>query len=383
MTPITQDTQPVRPSQADLQALLHEKMRSAIRVLFVQLLEEEVTAFVGASEYQRTPGRRDQRNGTYTRALETTVGRLEALPVPRTRKGFKSQLFERYHRRQATLDTWIADMFVAGASTLQVGALVETLTGTKPSPSTVSRVFHSLEDEFTAWKTRPLAEQYAYLFVDGTYFTVIYNGEGVKMPIIAAVGIRPSGEREVLAFSTGEHENQKAWEDLFDDLKRRGVKEVGLCISDGGAAPLAALAVKFAQTQRQRCIWHKMENILSYIPKSQQAQVEPELKAIFYQESRTQADQLAAAFREKYADVYPTALECMARDWEACLTFYAFPRAHWKTIRTNNVMERLFNEVKKRYHKMAAAFRGETSCLLMFFAVIRSMKFRKISMPAK
>ena len=99
MTPDTQDTQPVPPSQADFQALLHEKMRSAIRVMFVTLLEEEVTAFVGADVYQRTPTRRDQRNGTYPRDLTTTVGRLEALPVPRTRKGFKTQLFERYHRR--------------------------------------------------------------------------------------------------------------------------------------------------------------------------------------------------------------------------------------------------------------------------------------------
>jgi putative transposase len=386
MTLHTQDTQPDRPSQAEFQALLHEKIRSAIRMVFISLLEEEVTAVVGATPYQRTPTRRDQRNGTYPRDLDTTAGRIEALPVPRTRKGFKSQLFERYHRRQAELDAGLAEMFIAGASQVQVGAVVETLTGTKPSPSTVSRVFHSLEDEFQAWKTRPLVAHYRYLFADGTYFTVIYNGEGVKMPIIAVVGIRLTGEREVLAFRVGEHENHQAWEDLFEELKQRGVKAVDLCISDGGAALLAALEVKFSQTQRQRCIWHKLDNILSYVPESQRAALEPELKAIFYQDSREQAEQLAAAFRGKYATVYPTALECMARDWEACLTFYAFPRAHWKTIRTNNVMERLFNEVKKRYHKMATAFRGEASCLLMFYAVIRGMKFRKITpegVPAK
>jgi transposase-like protein len=383
MTLHTQDTQPEHPSQADFQTLLHQKMRLAIRTMLIDLLEEEVTGFVGASAYERTATRRDQRNGTYERALDTTAGRIEALPVPRTRKGFKTQLFECYHRRQAELDAGIANMFIAGASTAQVGSVVETLTGTRPSPATVSRVFHSLEGEFQAWKKRRLAEHYAYLFVDGTYFSVIYQAEGVKMPIIAAVGISISGEREVLAFSTGERENQKAWEDLFDDLKNRGVKQVDLCISDGGKATLAALELKFPSSQRQRCIWHKLENILSYVPISQQAALEPELKAIFYQESRAQAEQLAAAFREKYATVYPTALDCMARDWDACLTFYAFPRAHWKTIRTNNVMERLFNEVKKRYHKMATAFRGETSCLLMFFAVIRGMNFRKLTMSTK
>jgi len=131
--------------------------------------------------------------------------------------------------------------------------------------------------------------------------------------------------------------------------------------------------------KRQRCIWHKLDNILSDAPDGQRAALEPELKAIFYQDSREQAEQLAAAFHEKYATVYPTAVECMDRDWEACLTFYAFPDAHGQTNRTNNVMERLFNEVKKRYHKMAAAFRGETSCLLMFFAVIRGIKFRTLT----
>lgn len=119
------------------------------------------------------------------------------------------------------------------------------------------------------------------------------------------------------------------------------------------------------------------------LPDKQRDQVEPELKAIFYQDNRQQADQVVAAFCEKYAQVYPSAVACLKRDLDACLTFYAFPKAHWKTIRTTNVIERLFNEVKRRSHKMAAAFRNEGSCLLMFFAVVRSLKFRRISMPTK
>ena len=128
---------------------------------------------------------------------------------------------------------------------------------------------------------------------------------------------------------------------------------------------------------------NKMENVLGYIPTSQQKEIKPELKAIFYQDSREQADQEVMAFIEKYSKTYPTAIECLKRDLEACLTFYAFPQAHWKTIRTTNVIERLFGEVKKRSHKMATAFRNEDSCLLMFYAVIRGLKFRRISMPAK
>jgi len=382
-TPTAQDTQPTAPRQAEFQALLHEKMRLAIRLTLVDVLEDEVTAFIGAPAYERGAHRRDQRNGSYTRDLGTTVGQLENLPVPRTRKGFRTQLFERYQRRQAQLDAAIGEMFVFGASMTRVGEVVETLTGLTPSPSTVSRVFHKLDTEFEAWKARPLAEHYAYVFADGTYFTIIYDGKGAKMPVLAVVGIRADGTREVLAFTVGERENQAAWADLFADLKRRGVKVIDLTISDGGQAMLNAFTQHFPTTPRQRCVKHKIENVLGYIPEAQQATVEPELKAIFYQDDRAAADREAAAFRAKFAQTYPSAIECLDRDWEACLTFYAFPKTHWKTIRTNNVIERLFGEVKKRTHKMAAPFQGEDSCLLMFYAVIRSLTFRKLTMPAK
>ena len=202
------------------------------------------------------------------------------------------------------------------------------------------------------------------------------------MPILAVVGISTTGEREVLAFRVGERENQQAWEDLLDDLKARGVKEIGVWVSDGNQTMINALVGKFPNARRQRCVLHKMENVLSYVPNKQRDQVEPELKAIFYQKGRTQAEQAAAAFVEKYQKVYPTAIACLQRDLDACLTFYAFPKEHWKTIRTNNVIERLFGEVKRRSHTMAAAFRNEGSCVLLFYAVIRSLKFNRLTMPS-
>ena len=309
------------------------------------------------------------------------MGHIANLPVPRTRHGHQTQVFERYHRRRDDLDQAIAAMFVGGVSTKGVGAVMETLTGTPPSPSTVSRVFHTLESEYTAWKTRDLAEKYAYAFADGTYFTVIYNGEGCKMPILAVVGISTEGEREVLGFRIGDRENQAAWEDLLDDLKERGVKEIGLWVSDGNQTMLNAIASKFPSSSRQRCAIHKMENVLSYVPNKQREQIEPELKALFYQKNREAADQAVAAFIEKYQKNYPTAIACLQRDLDACLTFYSFPKEHWKTIRTNNIIERLFGEVKRRSHKMASAFRTEGSCLLLFYAVIRSLKFNKLTMP--
>jgi len=165
----------------------------------------------------------------------------------------------------------------------------------------VSRVFHGLEGEFAAWKQRALEARYVYAFTDGTYFSVIYQNEGHKMPILASVGINGRGEREVLGFTVGERENQAAWEDLLEDLKRRGVQEVDLWVTDGNQAMLNALQLKFLASQWQRCIKHKMENVMGYVPTTQQEVIQPELKAIFYQDSREKADQEVAAFIAKYS----------------------------------------------------------------------------------
>src|SRR2546421_2026079 len=368
-------------SQETFEQLVKDRLRYAVRVALISVLEEEVTAFIGAKPYERGQERRDYRNGHYTRHLETTVGQVANLPVPRTRGGYQTQLFERYHRQRDELDGAIGEMFVKGVSTEQVGEVIETLTGSKPSASTVSRVFHSLESEYEQWKMRTLAERYVYAFADGTYFTVIYNGEGCKMPILAVVGIAETGERDVLAFKVGDRENEQAWKDLLDDLKGRGVKTIDLWVSDGNQAMLNAITKKFPNSARQRCVVHKMDNVLSYVPTKQREQLKPELRALFYQKDRQAADQAVAAFIEKYQQVYPTAIACLQRDLEACLTFYAYPKNHWKTIRTNNVIERLFGEVKRRSHKMAAAFRNEGSCVLLFYAVIRTLTFKKLTMP--
>jgi len=382
MTREKNDTQNEKASQATFEAMVREQLQQAVRTALISVLEAEVEAFIGAVRYERSEQRQDYRNGHYSRSLDTSMGHIDDLPVPRTRGGYQTQLFERYHRRRSDLDQTIGEMFIGGVSMSRVGEVVETLTGTNPSASTVSRVFHTLENEYEQWKTRKLAERYLYAFADGTYFTVIYNGEGCKMPILAVVGIAETGERDVLAFSVGDRENEQAWKDLLEDLKQRGVKAIDLWVSDGNQAMLNAITKKFPDSARQRCVVHKMDNVLSYVPTKQQEQLKPELKALFYQKDRQAADQAVAAFVEKYRSVYPTAVKCLQRDLEACLTFYAYPKEHWKTIRTNNVIERLFGEVKRRSHKMAAAFRTEGSCLLLFYAVIRSLHFNKLTMPA-
>lgn len=381
MTPHNHDTASPDLTQETFQELLQEKLRAAVRLTLATVLEEEVEAYLQAGRYERTPKRQDRRNGYYKRGLGTGVGQIDELPVPRTRKGHQTQLFKRYKRRQQELDTAICEMFVSGASMEQVGQVVESLTGQAPSPATVSRTFHTLESEYQAWKERLLADHYLYAFADGTYFTVIYDDTGQKMPILAVLGINHQGEKEVLGFTTGDRENQHAWNDLLDDLKQRGLQQVDLWISDGHQATMNAIDSRFPNSRRQRCVLHKIQNVLGYIPKKQQEAVKPELKAIFYHESLEKAQQELVAFQAKYHSLYPNAVACLQRDIEACLTFYHLPEKHWRTIRTNNPIERLFSEVKKRSHKMAAAFRNEDSCLLLFYAVTRTLNFQRIPMP--
>ncbi|MGH7931235.1 MAG: IS256 family transposase [Candidatus Binatia bacterium] len=378
MTPNPEHTQTPHLSQTEFQEMVREQMRAAVRLTLSTILEEELTVLVGAANYERNEQRRDYRNGSYRRDLLTTVGLIEELEVPRARQGFQTQLFERYQRRRGELDQAMVDMFVFGASTQRVGEVVEQLTGSQPSASTVSRVYRTLRDEYETWKQRPLASHYLYAFADGTYFTVIYEKEGIKTPILAVVGINLAGEREVLGFTVGDRENQQAWADLLAQLKQRGLQTVDLWVTDGNQATMGAIEQKFPTAARQRCVAHKLKNVLGYIPKQHHVQIEPELKAIFYQQNRTQAEQALAAFCAHYEKSYPTAIACLRRDGDACFTFYDFPKQHWKTIRTNNVCERLFEEIKKRSHKMSAPFRNEDSCLLLFFAVMRTLRFRRI-----
>jgi putative transposase len=231
MTPVIKDTQAELDRQtahATFRALVQEQVRHAIRATFIDILEDEVTQFIGADRYARTTARRDQRAGRRSRSLGTTVGMIEDLPVPRTRGDFHTQLFDRGERRMDEVDTLLRDMFVGGVSQQTVGAVAEHLTGTPASPSTVSRVFHTLEAEFATWQKRKLPTRYVYVFADGTYESVIYDGTGQKMPILALIGITPDGQRQVIAFTTGERERAGAWEDLLANIKDRGVQTVDL-----------------------------------------------------------------------------------------------------------------------------------------------------------
>ena len=373
----------VELSQAELHAYIDDRMRQVVRILFEHVLEEDLTAMLQAAPYERNGMRLGQRNGSYTRDLVTKFGRIVDLRVPRERAGrFRTKLFDRYKRRVKEIDTAIRDMFINGISTRKVGAITELLLETAPSASTVSRVFHTLEAECDAWRERPLDAHYLYIFLDGTNFTIGYDDEFDKHPLLAALGVKENGERELLGYAPGNKESRAAWETFLESLKRRGVERADLWITDGGQAVIGAVEAKFPGAIRQRCVLHKVENILSYVSKSKQQEIRRELDRVFYNaDSEEFARREAEAFQMKWEPVFPAAVACLQRDLDDCLQFYRFPKKHWRSIRTNNYLERLFGEVKKRTRSMGA-FRNEKSCILVFYAVIRSLRFQRFSVSA-
>jgi transposase-like protein len=287
------DTTPI--GQGEFQRPIQEKMSLAVRLMLISVLEDEAEEWVGARRYERSATRRDQRIGNRTRDLGTSVGQIKDLPVPRTRGGFQTQLFEKYQRRQGELDQMIGDMFVQGVSQARVGTILETLNGVKPSASTVSRVFHTREEEYEQWKQRELPERYAYVFADGTYFSVIYVDEGQKTPVLALFGIRPDGKREGIAITIGQSESKDAWGKVLDDIKSCGVKQVDLWVTNGNQTMIDAIRQRYPDSQRQRCVKHKLGNVLAHVPERHQDVVGKEFMAIFYQKNREKADQQAAA----------------------------------------------------------------------------------------
>lgn len=361
--------------------LLMERLREAARATFETVMAEELTAFLSALPYQRSDKRQGQRNGYYSRRLGTGFGVVE-LDVPRSRDGaYQTQVFERYQRRQRQIDQAISAMFVHGVSTRDVSAILAECLDQPVSASTVSRVFHELEGEYQAWREAPLQPHYRYLYLDGGYVKIRYADHVERIALLFAVGVRLSGEKELLAFTVGDTESNAAWSAFLDDLKQRGLAQVDLIVTDGNAAILAQIRHHYPLAHYQRCVIHKMANVLARVAKRFRDDVEADLRRIFYQDDRTQADAQIRAFVQKWQPLFPEAVACLQRDVANCLTFYAFPKKHWRAIRSTNIIERVINELKRRLKKMAAAFTNENSCLLIVFAVLRTLHLKPMSTP--
>ena len=319
------------------------------------------------------------RNGTYTRDLATSTGRLEDLKVPRDREGqFHSQVFDRYSRYEPHIAEGLTQMFVSGTSTRKVGEVAQTLMGVAPSASTISRLNQTLTQQFETWRERALPIHWRIVYLDGIHFSIRHGDKADSTIILTALGVDATGNKEVLALRACAEESKEGWLGLLQDLRRRGATQIDLIVTDGHDGLLAAVRELFAATPRQRCLVHKQRNVLSAIPRRERSGVQAELVGIWEQPTQPEALTQLAAFKAKYAQRYPEAVRSLAEDEEHLLTFYAFPQVMHRHIQTTNAIESLFSNVRQRTDQIDV-FTTETSCLTIVWATIQDIRLHKIS----
>ncbi len=374
-----EQTAPALPDQRAFHQHLRELARGAIRVVLEGVMREELDALIGVGWGESSPRRKGYRNGSYTRDLVTTTGRIEDLQVPRDREGqFHTQVFERYRRYEPQVAQGLTEMFVAGTSTHKVGEVAQTLMGVAPSASAISRLNQTLTQQFEAWRQRPLQEHWRILYLDGIHFSIRHGEKADSTIILTALGVDLEGHKEVLALRACAEEDKDGWACLLQDLRRRGATHIDLIVTDGHDGLLAAISHLFSATPRQRCLVHKQRNVLNAIPRRERAEVAAELVGIWEQPTKEEAVAQLAAFKAKYSKRYPEAVRSLAEDEEHLLTFYAFPATMHRHIQTTNAIESLFSNVRQRTDQIDV-FTTETSCLAIVWATIQDIRLHKIS----
>ena len=366
------------PEEPEFRQHLRALAVSAVRVLIEKVMCEELDQCVGAEWGEYTPNRKGYRNGYYQRDLITSTGRIEDLSVPRDREGqFHTQVFERYGRYEPEVAEALTEMFVSGTSTHKVGSVAEKLMGAAPSSSAVSRLNHTLTEQYEIWRVRPLFSHYRILYLDGIHFRVRHGTQTDSTIILTALGVDLEGNKDVLALRACAEEDKDGWSCLLQDLRNRGVTELDLIVTDGHDGLLAAVGSLFTATLRQRCIVHKQRNVMNAIPHRERKEVSAELAGIWKQEKKEDALLNLAAFKAKYQKRYPEAIRSLTEDEEHLLTFYAFPQVMHRYIRTTNAIESFFSNVRQRTDQIDA-FTTEISCLTIVWAVMQDIYLPRI-----
>ena len=353
----------------DLDQLAKERHRQFLE----ELMGEERQRFINAHPYQRSEQRVDQANGFYPRSLTTRLGVLE-LKVPRTRSGhFHTQVLSRYQRREPVIDQALKTVFLLGVSTRQTGRALATLIEDAVSASTVSAVAKALDASVTSFHRRPVGDQYRYLVLDGVSVRIRLVGKVQRRMVLCAYGITRQGQRQLIDFQITKVEAEDTWYGFLWNLWSRGLhgEFLELIATDGQPGLIKALGRLWAAVPHQRCWAHKLRNLASKLKASQQACLE-EAKLIYQASNRTEAIQRFRQWRTRWRHQAPKAVRCLESDLEELLAFLDCPKAHWKRLRTTNVIERLFVEVRRRIRTMCA-FTTRSSCERILYSVFDRM----------
>lgn len=323
-------------------------LREGARVFSEALMELEVTRHVGAGRHERTAERTGQRNGYREREWDTRVGTIE-LRVPRVRDGsYFPSLLDPRKRGERALVAVVQEAYVQGVSTRRVDELVKALGIGGISKSQVSRLCQALDQEVERFRTRPLAGPYPYVWLDATYLKVREQGRVVSMAVVIAIGVRASGEREVLGLDVGPSEDGAFWLQFLRGLVARGLGGVRLVVSDAHQGLKGAIAAVLQGAGWQRCRVHFVRNALGLVPKSAAQMVAATIRTVFAQPDPTTAREQWRRVADGFRARHPRLAELLDDAEPDVLAYLAFPPEHWRQIWSNNPLERLNREVKRR-----------------------------------
>lgn len=349
-------------------------VRQSVEDTLNALLDAEADRLTNASRYERTEGRKDTRAGSYHRKLLTKAGEVD-LKVPRLRTlPFESAIIERYKRREISVEEALVDMYLAGVSVRRVEDITEALWGSRVSAGTVSKLNQKVYVKIEEWRKRPLLLSYPYVYLDGIYLKRNWGGSYENVAILVAMAVNEDGQREVIGAAEGMKEDAPSWRAFLKSLKERGLTGTQLFVGDKNNGLVEAIREIFPQAKYQRCTVHFYRNVFTKVPRKKSREVAAMLKAIHAQEDKAAALEKAKNVVEKLKSMkLPEAAKKVEESVAETLSYMDFPREHWLKIRSNNAIERLNREIRRRT-RVVGTFPDGQSALMLVCARLRYME---------
>ena len=361
---------------------INQHLRRLVKGIIETSLDEEMIQYMQTQPYQRAGDNRlDYRNGHYCRNLDTTFGPVERIIVPRSRKGlFKPSVFKRYQRRQESVNDAVCNVFLRGISTRDVAGALKPLLNTTLSASTVSRITKRLNPLVKEFHQRKLLDEYQFLFLDGITISVKGSLKAKKILILVAYGITVFGKKELLAFRIANAESTPACESFLNDLFRRGLtgENLKMIVTDGSKGFIAAIELVYPRALHQRCWVHKLRNTTKHLKKAEIKPFKADARKIYNASTHREAVSAFKALRKNWKSTAPDAVNCLERDLDELLAFLTIPikeqyRAFIRRqIRTTNIIERSFREVRRRTRPMGC-FTNYDSVSRIIFAIFNRL----------
>ena len=361
----------VNVDSGQVETKLRDFVRGTVEDTLNALLDAEADRLCGAGRYQRSEERVDTRAGHYERQLHTTAGQV-TVKMPKLRKlTFETEIIERYKRREISVEEALVEMYLAGVSVRRVEDITEALWGTRVSPSTVSKLNQKIYDQIDAWRNALITREFAYIYADGIWLKRSWGGEVTNIAVLVVMGVDTDGYREIIGVCEGAKEDKASWLKCFRWLKERGLRAPQMATTDKCLGLVEALGEVFPETRWQRCTVHYQRNVLSEVTDRHKDAVARKLKAIYAQESREAAEAKVQAVVADLRTLRLTkAAACLESGASETFTYFRFPSRHWSRIRSNNVLERVNREIRRRT-RVVGNFPDGRSALMLVAARLR------------